>query len=112
MKKYMALYMAPAATIRALMKSMTPEASRTEMDAWMAWAKANETSIVDLGMPLGKTKRVSATGLADTKNQITGYSIVQGASAAAVAKIFRKHPHLKLKGASVDLLDVVQLPGM
>ncbi|CAN5284109.1 hypothetical protein BH10PSE9_BH10PSE9_01620 [soil metagenome] len=112
MKKFLALYMAPAATIRALVKSMSPETNKAEMDAWMTWAKANEKSVVDLGMPLGKTKRVSVSGVADTKNQITGYSIVQGASAAGVAKIFKKHPHMRHKGASVDILDIVQLPGM
>ena len=104
--------MAPAAAIRAAMKSMTPETIKAEMDAWMVWAKANEKSVVDLGMPLGKTKRVTTAGVADTRNQITGYSIVQAASVAAAAKMFKKHPHLKMKGASVDLLDVVQLPGM
>jgi hypothetical protein len=112
MKKFMALYMAPAATIRSLMKSATPENSKAEMDAWMAWAKRNEKSVVDLGMPLGKTKRVSPAGISETRNPITGYSIVQGASVAAVAKIFKSHPHLKHKGASVDLLDIVHLPGM
>lgn len=112
MKKYLALYMAPAATIRALMKSMTPGTIKAEMDAWTVWAKKNEKSIVDLGAPLGKTKRVTTAGVADSRNAITGYSIVQGASAAGVAKIFKAHPHLKHKGASVDVLDFFEMPGM
>ena len=43
----------------------------------MKWAKENEASIIDLGSPLGKTKRIDATGISDTKNEITAYTIVK-----------------------------------
>ena len=50
------------------------------MDAWMKWVKENEASIVDLGSPLGKTKRINADGISDAKNEITAYTIVQAES--------------------------------
>src|SRR6478752_10850594 len=104
MKKFMALYMARAATIDKMMKA-TPEQMKTGMDDWMKWAKSNKKAIVELGTPLGKTKRVTSTGTSNTKNEITGYSIVQGASVDSVAKIFKGHPHLKMDGTSIDLIE-------
>ncbi|MGZ5147888.1 MAG: hypothetical protein ACXWCP_30505, partial [Burkholderiales bacterium] len=97
MKKFVALYLAPISAIDQ-MKKATPEQMKAGMDAWMKWAKKNEKSIVELGTPLGKTKRINAAGISDTKNGITGYSIVQGDSLDSVATIFDGHPHLQMQG--------------
>ena len=109
MKKYMALYMATPATIAKLMNS-TPEQNKTGMDLWMKWSESHKKAIVDLGMPLGKTKRITSGGMSDTKNDITGYSIVEGDSPDAVAKIFKGHPHLIMDGTSIDLVELVDMP--
>jgi hypothetical protein len=109
--KFMALYMAPASAIEQLSKA-SPEETKAGMDEWNRWAKSNEKTIVDLGMPLGKTKRVTSAGTSDTKNEITGYSIVEGDSPDTVAKMFKGHPHLKITGASIDFLEFFAIPGM
>src|SRR5437870_4855253 len=83
-----AMKMAPAATIAEMMKA-TPEQMKTGMDDWMKWADGHKKEIVEMGAPLGKTKRVTNSGMSDTKNEITGYSIVQGDSFDSVAKIFK-----------------------
>ena len=62
MKKFMAMYMAPAATIAEMMKA-TPEQMKTGMDDWMKWSDAHKKQIVELGAPLGKTKRVTTSGM-------------------------------------------------
>jgi hypothetical protein len=111
MKKFMALYMAPAAAIAEVMKA-TPDEMKAEMNAWYAWQEKHKASIVDFGAPLGRTKRVTPGGISDSRNEITGYALVQGDSAEDVAKIFTDHPHLKIKGASVDLLDWVDINAM
>jgi hypothetical protein len=111
MKKFMALYMAPAATIAEMMKA-TPDQMKAEMDDWTKWSERNKAAIVDLGAPLGKTKRLTGAGLSDTRNEITGYSIVEGDSVDSVARIFKDHPHLKIKGTSIDLLDWVDVNAM
>ena len=111
MKKYMALYMAPASVIAEMMK-MSAEQGKAEMDAWMAWDARNKGAIADMGAPLGKTKRVTMSGVADAHNEITGYSIVQADSPEAAAKIFADHPHLKMKGAYIDVLDCVDIAAM
>ena len=66
------------------------------MEGWMKWGKENEASIVDPGSPLGKTKRINAEGISDTKNEITGYTIVQTESHEAAAKLFANHPHFMI----------------
>lgn len=50
------------------------------MNAWGAWMGRNVSSIVDGGGPLGPTKRVSKAGMADARNDLTGYVIVQAPS--------------------------------
>jgi hypothetical protein len=37
MKKFMAIYMAPAAEFERMMRSSTPEQQRKGMEAWMKW---------------------------------------------------------------------------
>ena len=90
----------------------TPEEQKAGMDAWMKWAKKNEKAILELGSPLGKTRRVTSAGIGDSKNQITGYSIVQANSHDAASKIFKGHPHLTMPGTSVDVLEFFPMPGM
>jgi hypothetical protein len=113
MKKFLVLYMANAADFEKMMKSSTPEQQKKGMEAWMKWMGANKASLVDGGAPLGKTKRVDQSGASNTKNGVGGYSIVQADSHDAATKIFGKdHPHLQMPGAWIEILEIVQLPGM
>ncbi len=111
MKTFMALYMAPRSAIEKMMKA-TPEQAKAGMDAWKTWADANKSMIVDIGKPLGRTRRTKASGVSDTSNEITGYTIVQGDSLDAVAAAFRGHPHLIMEGAYVDVLEAFDMSGM
>jgi len=111
MKKYMAMYMAPAATIAEVMKG-TPEQMKSGMDEWMKWSEKNKKGVLDLGAPLGKTMRVTPSGMSPTKNEITGFTVVQADSFDDAAKMFKDHPHLKLKGATVDILEYFPMQGM
>src|SRR5688500_5184987 len=63
------------------------------MEAWMEWGRANVADIVERGSPLGKTKRASPQGIADTKNGMTGYVIVEAESHEDAAKLFENHLH-------------------
>jgi hypothetical protein len=113
MKKFMVLYMASGAEFERMMKNSTPEQQKKGTDAWMKWMNANKASLVEGGAPLGKTKRVDANGASDTKNDVGGYSVVQAESHDAAAKIFGKdHPHLQMPGAWIEIVEIMQLPGM
>ena len=82
------------------------------MAAWGAWMTRNADSIVDPGAPLGKTLRASADGIAETRNDLTAYIIVQAPSHEAAAQLFDQHPHFAIfPGDSVEIIEVLPIPG-
>ena len=111
MKKFVALYSAPRSAIEQMRANATPEQMKAGMDAWMTWMKKNEKAIREGGAPLGKTKRVSGQGVADTRNEITGYSIVEADSLDAAARLFEGHPHFRMPGAHVEVMECLPIPG-
>jgi len=113
MKKFLALYTADADKMADMMKNSTPEQREKGMKAWMKWMDHHKTSFVDRGAPVGKTKRVDSKGTKDAKNDVCGYSIVQADSADEAAKMFGKDsPHFQMPGAAVEIIEVLEIPGM
>ncbi|HWB34181.1 MAG TPA: hypothetical protein VG753_02605 [Candidatus Paceibacterota bacterium] len=111
MKNFTVIYMAPVATIEEWMKR--PEAERKDEDAkmmadWNAWMAAHKDMILNT-IALGKTKRVSASGIQDVKNDMMMSSYVQGESAEAVAEIFKDHPHFGIPGATIEIMEARQM---
>lgn len=93
MKKFLVLYRAPLASFEQMMKA-TPEQQKAGMDAWMAWSKKASASIVDMGAPLGKCMKVTPAGASPSRNDLGGFSIMQGESKEALAEAMKGHPHL------------------
>jgi hypothetical protein len=110
MKKFMAVYLAPVSALEQMAKS-TPEQMKAGMDAWMRWAEKNKKALTELGAPLGKTRRVTDRGISAAKNEITGYSIVQAETHESAAQLFEGHPHFGIPGASIDVMEVMPIPG-
>ncbi len=111
MKKFLVLYEAPIASFDQLMKA-TPEQQKAGMDAWKAWADRAAASIVDLGAPLGKSLRVTPAGASPTRNDLGGYSIMQGESKEAVGETLKGHPHFMMQEASIEIVELMPMPGM
>jgi hypothetical protein len=112
MKKFLVLYKATAAEFERAMSS-TPEQQKAGMDAWMAWSKKAGPSIVDLGAPLGKTLRVTAGGSSASRNDLGGYSVLQGESKEALADVLKGHPHFMMgPEASIEIVEIMPIPGM
>jgi len=111
MKKFMVLYRAPQASFEKMMKA-TPEEQKAGMDAWMAWGNKAKASIVDMGAMLGKTMKVTPAGASPSRNDIGGYSILQGESKEAVAASLKGHPHFMTPDGFIDVSDIVEVPGM
>lgn len=111
MAKFMAFYMAPQAAIDQMMKM--PEAAMKEgMAAWNKWFEANKMAVAEMGAPLGKTKTVNGMSVSDTRNEMTGYTIVEASSHDAAAKMFVGHPHMAMPGATIEVVEVTKMPGM
>jgi hypothetical protein len=116
MKRYLAIYIGTQAGLeRTQWNKLDPEKRKaietSGINAWMEWGTSHASAIVDMGTPLGKTKRTSPEGIADIKNSMTGYVIVQAESHEAAAKLFENHPHFTIfPGDSVEIMECLPLP--
>ena len=108
--KFLVLYSAPISA-KEQMASATPEQAKAGMDAWTQWAKKAGDAIVDLGMPLGDGKSVSADLVRDSSTKIVGYSILQGDSLEVVTALLKEHPHGRIPNFSIEVLECLAMPG-
>jgi hypothetical protein len=111
MKKFLVLYKAPTSAFEQMSKA-TPEQQKAGMDAWMAWSKKAATSIVDMGAPLGKSLRVTKGGTSPSTNDLGGFSILQGESKEALAETLKGHPHFMMPDGSIEIVELMPIPGM
>ena len=82
------------------------------MAAWHAWVQKHQADVVALGGPLGKTKTVDSSGIADISNEMSGFSVVRAGSHEAAAKMFENHPHFAIfPGDRVEIMPVLPIPG-
>ena len=89
------------------------EREQAGMQAWQNRATSNAKSIVDQGAPLGKTKRITTEGIADIRNAMAAYTVVQAESHEAAAKIFQNHPHFSIfAGDGVEVMECLPMPEM
>lgn len=114
MPRFVAVYtMTPedVATFRALPKSEQEAIDTAGLQAWEAWRNKHAVAIVGTDVMVGKTKRVSKTGIVDARNQIAGFVIVEAADIAAAAGLFQNHPHITVfPGDGIDVMPVVSAP--
>lgn len=109
MKNYVAIFRVPTATMDEWLKSTPKE----EMDAQMkkmgddmtAWMVKHASSFVGKGMPLGKTKTVSSTGVVDNRNDLNYLQMVQADSHEAACAIFADCPHVTIPDSTVDVME-------
>jgi hypothetical protein len=111
MKKFLVLYKAPTSAFEQMQKA-TPEQQKAGMDAWMAWSKKAAPSIVDMGAPLGKSLRVTKGGTSPSTNDLGGYSILQAESKEALAESLKSHPHFMMPDGSIEVVELMPIPGM
>ena len=111
MKKFLVLYKAPLSAFEQ-MSQATPEQQQAGMAAWMAWAQKAASSIVDMGAPLGTSLRVTPSSTEATRNELGGYSILQAESKEALAATLDGHPHFMMPGGSIEIVEIMPVPGM
>ena len=116
MKRFMAVYTGtPDAFSKWQAAHADPERRKARekegMDAWMKWGRDHEKVIVENGGPLGKTKKVTKGGVADIRNNLAGYTVVEAESHEAAAKLFLDHPHFTIfPGDGVEIMEVLPIP--
>jgi hypothetical protein len=115
MKKFVAIYLGSSNAMSSWEKMTEAERNQKQaagMKAWGDWMATHQKSVVDMGGPLGKTKKVNPQGVSDIRNALTGYVIVEAESHDAAAKLFLNHPHFTIfPGDSVEVMEVLPIPG-
>jgi hypothetical protein len=108
MQTFLVLFLTPPSVLEEWVKTPAEERAaaekkmREDWDMWMA-AHANMIKETVAG---GVTKRVDASGVSDTKNDIMLYSVVEAESHEAAAKAFENHPHLGIPQATIEVMAV------
>ena len=113
-KKFLVLYLIPVSVMEEWSKTEPSEKKAAEeklKSEWNQWMSAHSAMILstDAG---GKTKRVTSSGVSDTKNDIVLYSVVEAESHEAAAKSFENHPHLQIPQSSIEVMEIRPMGGM
>ncbi len=109
MKKFLVLYRMDMAAMSDMMKTMSKEDHAKGMAEWGEWMKQHAASFADPGAPAGKNTRVTAQGSSQAGNDNGGYSIVQAESMEEATKMLAGSPHLKMPGATCDVMEIVSM---
>lgn len=113
MGRFLALYIGSASEAEKAAAPVDAQTQADGMNAWDAWMSRHAASIVEGGGPLGPTKRVSKAGVADTRNNLTGYVIVEAETLDAAARLCEDHPHFSIfPGDAVEIVECLAIPGM
>ena len=113
---YLALFLGSKSSPRRAAWDALPDAERRTREqqgiaAWKAWAQQHQAAIVTMGGPLGKTKKVSAGGVADVSNAMGAFTVVRAESHEAAARMFEQHPHFAIfPGDAIEIMPVLQIP--
>ena len=116
MKKFLAVYLGTVngeamARYRELDEETRKTTEQAGMEAWMKWMQDNQAAVIDQGGPLGKTKRVSGTGIEDVSNALGAFTVVRAESHEAAAKLFEGHPHFTIfPGDGVEIMECLPMP--
>jgi hypothetical protein len=115
MKKFIVLYMAPAASLEEWMKQdeSVRKADEAQMKAqWDTWMAEHGTLLTDGTFGAGKTKRVTKGLVSDVKNDVMLVSILEAESQENVAEAFKDHPHFGIPGGWIDVMPMNDISAM
>lgn len=108
LKKFLVLYLVPTDVMAEWAKTdpATRKPAEEKMQAeWGRWM-ARHAEMITLTEAAGKTKAVAASGIADIKNEIMLYSIVEAETHDSAATAFANHPHLTIPQSSIQVMEV------
>ncbi len=115
---YLAVFLGSKTSPRRVAWDALPEGDRRAKEregiaAWKAWVEKHNASLVSMGGPLGKTKKVTQRGIDDTSNNMGAFAVVRADSHEAAAKLFELHPHFTVfPGDCIEIMPVLPIPGV
>lgn len=116
--KFLAVYLGSKTSPKMAAWHALPEAERKVreregMAAWHGWVEKHKAVIVEMGGPLGKTRRIDGSGVTEITNALTGFTVVRAASQEEAARLFENHPHFAIfPGEAIEVMPVLPIPQM
>ena len=88
----------------------TKEEGATHRADWEKWVTDLGDAVIDPGMPVGKSKTVSAEGIADNggPNPLSGISILQADSIEAALEMAKNCPFTGI-GGTIEVAPIMQM---
>ena len=114
---YLAVFLGSKTSPRMTAWMALPQSERLAkqqqgMAAWSAWVEKRQAAIASMGGPIGKTKRITGSGIEDVTNEIGAFTVVRAESHEAAAKLFEHHPPFTtFPGEAVEIMPVLPIPG-
>ena len=114
MKSYLAVFLGKPDAMDKWKAMPEPERKQREkagIEAWHKWVADHKDAIVEMGSPLGKTKRTDENGVSDTCNELGAWTVVRANSQEDAAELFLNHPHFTIfPGDGVDIMPFMTGP--
>jgi hypothetical protein len=114
MKNFLAVYTGSAEAMarwQNLSEAERQTRQQAGFKAWGEWIATHQSSIVEIGAPLGPTKKISHFGVVDIRNHLGAFTIVRAESHEAAAKLFENHPHFMVfAGEAVEVMECLPIP--
>lgn len=111
MSRFLAVYTMPAenaARFRAMPKADQDAVDALGIRQWAEWESRTKPLITESGGMVGKTLRVTKSGIAPATNTICGYLVVEAETIEAAAQLFADHPHIQtFPGETIDIMPFV-----
>ena len=88
----------------------SPEEAEKVMAEWNAWFGGIGDGVVEPGNPVGLSKTVSASGIADDggSNPLSGYSVIKADTIEAACEIAKACPIVN-DGGSVEVAEIHEM---
>jgi hypothetical protein len=112
-QKFMVLYLIPAAVMDDWAKTdpaIRQPAEQKMREDWGKWMGEHGHMVLSSEAG-GKTKRITAQGVSDSRNDIILCASIEASSHEAAAKAFESHPHLQIPQASIEVMAVRPMVG-
>jgi hypothetical protein len=113
-QKFLVLYLIPSSVMDDWAKTDPAIRQVEEQKMQAAWGKwmAEHAKMIMSSEAGGKTKRITASGVSDTRNDIILCSFVEADSHEEAAAAFENHPHLQIPQSSIEVMSVRPMGGM
>lgn len=95
-----------------LMTNATHSALKTSVEEWINWKESLDNTIgFEWGMPLQIVGEVRDLVIEKGASSISGYAIMEG-DKNTILEVLKTHPQLKRPDASIEVLEMLSMPGL